>query len=59
MVVELGREQVESRLQNFVESYERTLGTLSVQVRYADLRYPNGFAVRRPQMQVTDAKKVS
>ena len=59
MVVELGREQVESRLQKFVEAYDRTLGTLSVQVRYADLRYPNGFAVRRPQMQVTDAKKVS
>jgi cell division protein FtsQ len=59
MVIELGREQVESRLQKFVEAYDRTLGPLGGQVRYADLRYPNGFAVRRPQMQVTDTKKVS
>lgn len=59
MVLELGREHVEQRLKRFVDVYARTLGTLAVPVRYADLRYPNGFAVRRPQMQVTVTRKVS
>lgn len=48
MVIELGREQMEDRLQKFVEAYPKTLGLLNVGVRYADLRYPNGFAVRKP-----------
>ena len=57
MVIELGREQVEARLKKFVAVYDRTLGSLNVRVRYADLRYPNGFAVRRPQTQATDTEK--
>lgn len=48
MVMELGRDQTEQRLQKFVEVYAQTLGTLNVPVSYADLRYPNGFAVRKP-----------
>lgn len=48
MVIELGREQTEARLQKFVRVYPKTLGRLDVGVKYADLRYPNGFAVRRP-----------
>lgn len=48
MTVELGREQVEARLARFVGVYEKTLGMLAVPVGYVDLRYPNGFAVRRP-----------
>lgn len=60
MVIELGREKVQERLQKFVRVYGQTLGTLSAQVRYADLRYPNGFAVRRPQgQQGQDARKAS
>ncbi len=51
MVIELGRERVQERLKKFVSVYRQTLGTLGVQVRYADLRYPNGFAVRKPQAQ--------
>jgi cell division protein FtsQ len=58
MVIELGREKVIERLTKFVAVYGQTLGALGVQVRYADLRYPNGFAVRLPQRDV-DAKKVS
>jgi len=50
MVIELGREQTEARLQKFVNAYPRTLGPLNVAVSYADLRYPNGFAVRKPAM---------
>lgn len=48
MTVELGREQIEARLARFVGVYEKTLGMLAVPVGYVDLRYPNGFAVRRP-----------
>ena len=48
MVIELGRDQMEARLQKFVGVYPRTLGALNVRVSYADLRYPNGFAVRKP-----------
>ncbi|MEW5943176.1 MAG: cell division protein FtsQ/DivIB [Pseudomonadota bacterium] len=49
LVVELGREQVEVRLEKFVRVYDRTLGRLGRQVNYVDLRYPNGFAVRMPE----------
>jgi cell division protein FtsQ len=48
MVIELGREQMEARLDKFVHVYAKTLGGLNVRLAYADLRYPNGFAVRRP-----------
>lgn len=46
LVVELGREKVEARLEKFVKVYDRTLGRLNRTVNYVDLRYPNGFAVR-------------
>jgi cell division protein FtsQ len=59
MVLELGREHVEERLKRFAAVYVRTLANLAVPVRYADLRYPNGFAVRKPEMQVTGTRKVS
>lgn len=59
IVIELGRERVQERLVKFVNVYAQTLGALSVPVRYADLRYPNGFAVRKPQMQAMGANKAS
>ena len=48
MVIELGRELMDERLQKFSSVYKSTLAGLGVNVQYADLRYPNGFAVRRP-----------
>jgi cell division protein FtsQ len=48
MVVELGREQMKERLQKFAGVYQTTLSGLGVKIAYADLRYPNGFAVRKP-----------
>lgn len=57
LVVELGRERVEQRLEKFVKVYDRSLGRLgqlNKTVNYVDLRYPNGFAVR---MGVTTASK--
>jgi cell division protein FtsQ len=45
-VVELGREQMEARLERFVRVHDRTSGQLNPQPHHVDLRYPNGFAVR-------------
>lgn len=46
LVVELGRENVEQRMDKFVKVFERSLGRLNRAISYVDLRYPNGFAVR-------------
>ena len=40
---------MEARLQKFTGVYPMTLAGLGVNVGYADLRYPNGFAVRKPE----------
>ncbi|MDR2876362.1 MAG: cell division protein FtsQ/DivIB [Methylobacillus sp.] len=48
MVIQLGREHTEARLTRFVAAWPKTLGKLNVKVAYVDLRYPNGFAARRP-----------
>ena len=46
MVVELGREQMEARLERYVLVHHRSSGQLNPQPSYVDLRYPSGFAVR-------------
>jgi cell division protein FtsQ len=46
LVIALGREQVDARLERFVAVYGRTLAKLGTPVNYVDLRYGNGFAVR-------------
>jgi cell division protein FtsQ len=46
-VLELGREQMDERLQRFVAAYPRTLAQLPPMRLRIDLRYPNGFTVRR------------
>ena len=48
LVIALGREEMQTRLVKFTRAYQSTLSQLNVNVVYADLRYPNGFAVRRP-----------
>ncbi len=47
-VLELGRSQMEERLQRFVSAYGRTLAQLPHRSYRIDLRYSNGFAVRMP-----------
>ena len=49
--LELGREDVEARLARFLEVHARTLGVLARRIDYVDLRYPNGFAVRIPELK--------
>jgi cell division protein FtsQ len=50
-VLELGRDNLESRLSAFVAAYERTVARLPRPATYIDLRYTNGFAVRRPGLK--------
>ncbi len=50
ITLQLGRENVESRLDRFVGAYERTLGRLQRRITYVDLRYSNGFAVGIPEL---------
>ena len=46
LVLELGRTDLAARLERFVEVWPRIASQESAPV-YADLRYPNGFALRR------------
>lgn len=51
--VMLGRDgdQAEARLRRFVGVYDSTLKTLQRKHEYVDLRYPNGFALRIPELK--------
>ena len=49
--LELGRQDVEARLARFIAMHARTIATLNRRIDYVDLRYPNGFAVRIPELK--------
>lgn len=59
--VQLGRDSdkdtVRERLARFVSAYPRTLGRLSRRFDYVDLRYPNGFALRVPEILRSESPK--
>ncbi|HYN53475.1 MAG TPA: cell division protein FtsQ/DivIB [Methylotenera sp.] len=48
IVIELGRVEMNARLAKFAGVYTTTIAGLNKKITYADLRYPNGFAVRKP-----------
>lgn len=54
LTLELGRDQLKEpvleRLTRFVAVYTQTLGSLNRRLDYVDLRYPNGFALRVPEI---------
>lgn len=54
LTLELGRDQLKEpvmeRLARFVAFYAQTLGALNRKLDYVDLRYPNGFALRVPEI---------
>lgn len=54
LTLELGRDQpkhpVDERLARFVAAYPDTVGRLARRVEHVDLRYPNGFALRVPEL---------
>ncbi len=49
LTIALGRTEMDERLNKFTSAYQSTLSRLGLKVIYADLRYPNGFAVRKPE----------
>jgi len=49
LVISLGRLDMTARLKKFAVVYASVLSHLNAEIKYADLRYPNGFAVRKPQ----------
>lgn len=49
LVISLGRLEMSARLSKFATVYETVLSQLNTEIKYADLRYPNGFAVRKPK----------
>jgi len=51
LTLKLGRERIEARLDRYIAVYDRTLGRLQRKLDYVDLRYPNGFAVRIPELR--------
>lgn len=48
LVIALGRVDMEDRLDKFSQAYLSTIKPLNTNIKYADLRYQNGFAVRKP-----------
>ena len=52
IVIELGRTDMQPRLEKFANVYNTTIAGLNKKITYADLRYPNGFAVRKPTANV-------
>jgi cell division protein FtsQ len=61
LVLALGRDQarssVEDRLARFAAAYPRVVASLNQRLDYVDLRYPNGFAIRVPDLpQAADAE---
>ena len=55
-MLELGREQMNTRLERYVAVYDRSLAPLQRRLDYVDLRYSNGFAVRLPGAETTQQK---
>jgi cell division protein FtsQ len=55
LTLDLGRDQprqsVNERLARFVAVYPHTVGKLAAGIDHVDLRYPNGFALRVPDLR--------
>jgi len=51
LTIELGSENEKARLNRFIAVYQSTIAALKKKITYADLRYPNGFAIRKPVMK--------
>jgi cell division protein FtsQ len=56
LTLELGRTDMDARLERFVLVYDRTIGRMPPNVAQVDLRYANGFAVRTPETRNRDGK---
>ena len=55
-VIELGRDHVIARLNNYVAAYGRSVARLEGGARHVDLRYANGFSVRVKGLEWGDTR---
>lgn len=49
LLIVLGRVDMKQRLASFAKAYDKVLQHMNTDIKYADLRYPNGFAIRKPK----------
>ncbi|SFE62834.1 cell division protein FtsQ/DivIB [Nitrosomonas sp. Nm166] len=58
-VLELGRNEVEERLIRYVSVYNHSIARFNQEgsLAYVDLRYPNGFAIRMPEVMQHGPRK--
>jgi cell division protein FtsQ len=57
LTLELGRMDLEDRLERFVQNYSGAAAMLGRRMDHVDLRYTNGFAVRVPEIARAEAKE--
>lgn len=55
--VKLGREDIENRLARFVNAFSNQSKLVLVDIQVIDLRYPNGFAMRKQNTDKTNNNK--
>lgn len=51
ITIELGRTNMDVRMGKFIRAYNKHLVKLNRKIAYVDLRYPNGFAIRKPKVE--------
>lgn len=54
--LDLGRGDIDARVERFATYWKSTLAELPYQIEYVDMRYPNGFAVRMPDYKAPPMK---
>ena len=57
LTLELGRLEPEDRLHRFVQNYAAAAALLGRRMHHVDLRYPDGFAVRVPELARAEGKE--
>jgi cell division protein FtsQ len=57
LALELGRSDIEGRLDRFVQNYAQAATLLGRRIEHVDLRYANGFAVRVPELARAESRE--
>jgi len=52
--VVLGKKNITSKVQRFIENYQFVLGELNSEIDYVDMRYRDGFSVRKTKKENKD-----
>ena len=52
--VVLGKKNITSKVKRFIENYQFVLGELNSEIDYVDMRYRDGFSVRKTKKENKD-----